>query len=772
MKLPQLATWVRVGNVILLGLLATYTFLAIATYSELDPAWSSASSNETVRNLLGSFGAYTADFLKFGFGEIAYLIPVLFVAKIGSCLIVEERRNWWWSTVSLASFLFMLCSLCLLSALWNGGTAVELRHMTGLVGFSLVSAAISILDVYVVVLIALCGLFFGSMVFLRANPLRIAEYIGAGMSHGTVVTFKAMRFLYEFVKSHMIAPTTPKTKGTLRIKPASKDTKSRKPRRKPNTKQTNRIEPTVGYVYGADSDVTEPASKPKKRSSQAAPPSFSSSSSSQPTKELLHDEREEMVSDRSMISINRIAEELANKLLDFAVEAEVVSVMTGPVVTRFEIQPAPGIKVSKISGLVKDLARALAVVSVRVVEVIPGKSVIGIEIPNEDRATVYLKQVLDAPGIRKSHSPLTFALGKDVAGQPMFADIQKMPHLLVAGTTGAGKSVCINVMLVSMLLHAQPDDLRLILIDPKMLELSVYDGIPHLLTPVVTDMQEASAALTWCIGEMERRYQLMAALSVRNLSGFNAKIEQAERMGEPILDPREPYQTLDSEATPLVKLPLIVVVVDEYADMMMILGKKVEQLIARLAQKARAAGIHLVLATQRPSVDVVTGLIKANIPVRISFQVSSQIDSRTVIDQGGAEQLLGHGDMLYLPPGTGVPIRIHGAFISDEDVKRIADAWRETGEPEYVQNVTQLGTETNVGSFFTPDQGNNVDHLYDEAVTFVLDSQRASISSVQRKFRIGYNRAARIIETMQEQGIVTAPDESGARKVVTPAVTA
>jgi S-DNA-T family DNA segregation ATPase FtsK/SpoIIIE len=413
------------------------------------------------------------------------------------------------------------------------------------------------------------------------------------------------------------------------------------------------------------------------------------------------------------------------------------------------------------------LARSLAVISVRIVEVIPGKPYVGIEIPNEHREMVQLREVINSSVFQEATSHLTLALGKDIAGATIVADIARMPHLLVAGTTGSGKSVGVNSMLLSILLKATPEQVRLILVDPKMLELSIYEGIPHLLTPVVTDMKEAAHALNWSVGEMERRYRLMASLGVRNLAGFNRQVKEAAAKGEPIKDPLWPSE--DTEAPELQPLPAIVIVIDEFADMMMIVGKKVEQLIARIAQKARAAGIHLVLATQRPSVDVITGLIKANIPSRISFQVSSRIDSRTILDQGGAEQLLGHGDMLYLPPGTALPQRVHGAFVSDEEVHRVVEDWKLRGAPDYLEDILTGQTE---GEAFvkldSDDDTEQSDELYDEAVGFVLESRRASISAVQRKLRIGYNRAARLIEAMEAAGVVSAMNTNGSREVLVP----
>lgn len=464
---------------------------------------------------------------------------------------------------------------------------------------------------------------------------------------------------------------------------------------------------------------------------------------------------------------------LEAKLKDFGVIAEVVEVNPGPVITRFEIQPAPGTKVSKITNLAKDLARSMAVLSVRVVEVIAGKSVVGIEIPNENREMVRLREVLDAPVYTRAASKLSLGLGNDIAGNPVVVNLGKMPHLLVAGTTGSGKSVGVNAMILSLLYKATPDEVRLMMVDPKMLELSIYDGIPHLLTPVITDMKEAATGLRWCVAEMERRYKLMAKMGVRNLAGFNDKVLAAEARGEPILDPLwNPVEEGFDENAPapaLQTLPYIVVVIDEFADMMMIVGKKVEELIARIAQKARAAGIHLILATQRPSVDVITGLIKANVPTRIAFQVSSKIDSRTILDQGGAENLLGNGDMLYLPAGSSQPVRVHGAFVSDDEVHRSVEAWKQWGPADFVEEILMASVDMDTtsgmtGSLFEDEQ----DALYDEAVAFVTHSRRASISAVQRKLKIGYNRAARMVESMEAAGVVSEASHSGSREVLAP----
>ena len=465
--------------------------------------------------------------------------------------------------------------------------------------------------------------------------------------------------------------------------------------------------------------------------------------------------------------LETLSRDVEQHLLDFGIQVDVVAVHPGPVITRFELQLAAGIKVSRLTALAKDLARSLSVTSVRIVEIIPGKTVVGIELPNPHRKMVCLADVLSADVYQHAHSPLTLALGVDIAGHPMVVDLAKMPHLLVAGTTGSGKSVGINAMILSLLFKATPEQVRLIMIDPKMLELSIYDGIPHLLTPVVTDMKEAASALRWCVAEMERRYRLMAALGVRNLAGYNAMVDDANEKGDGLLDPLwKLTDSVELEAPKLQKLPFVVVIIDELADMMMVVGKKVEQLIARIAQKARAAGIHLILATQRPSVDVLTGLIKSNIPTRISFQVSSKIDSRTILDQQGAEQLLGHGDMLFLAPGTGAPLRVHGAFVDDLEVHRIADDWRARGTPEYIEDITRITGDGLDGEFGEDKPAlEESDALYDEAVSFVMQTRKASISSVQRRFKIGYNRAARLVEEMERTGLV-GPLEGGFRDVL------
>ncbi|WP_318386783.1 DNA translocase FtsK, partial [Enterobacter sp.] len=468
-------------------------------------------------------------------------------------------------------------------------------------------------------------------------------------------------------------------------------------------------------------------------------------------------------------ALEQMARLVEARLNDFRIKADVVNYSPGPVITRFELNLAPGVKAARISNLSRDLARSLSTVAVRVVEVIPGKPYVGLELPNKKRQTVYLREVLDCDKFRDNPSPLTVVLGKDISGEPVVADLAKMPHLLVAGTTGSGKSVGVNAMILSMLYKAQPEDVKFIMIDPKMLELSVYEGIPHLLTEVVTDMKDAANALRWSVNEMEKRYKLMSALGVRNLAGYNEKIAEAARMGRPIPDPYwKPGDSMDVTHPVLEKLPYIVVLVDEFADLMMTVGKKVEELIARLAQKARAAGIHLVLATQRPSVDVITGLIKANIPTRIAFTVSSKIDSRTILDQSGAESLLGMGDMLYSGPNSSsAPVRVHGAFVRDEEVHAVVQDWKARGRPKYIEGITS-DSESEGGGGGSVDGGEELDPLFDQAVNFVTEKRKASISGVQRQFRIGYNRAARIIEQMEAQGIVSEQGHNGNREVLAP----
>jgi len=739
---------------VLLAAIAVYALLAIASYSPLDPSWGHAGTDLRVSNLVGISGAWIAEFALLAFGWVAYLLVAGLVIA-GGRLLMTRGLPWSWTVVGIRflGFFALVASACLLFRLHAGSPPELPAGAGGAVGDSLFRLGIDAFKGVGLTLIAFAWVLVGTQLTLGFTWKNLVEKTGRlilrwirvcvriakesghifGLGFNYLKRLKLARF-----SRHRSAPVARvRTKSAAKAKIASK-------------KSVTKIEP-----------VPKPKAVSQRRLFDLK------TSNEMPDLDLLEDQETESRGGYSSEALDAMGKQLELKLLDFGVEAEVVSILPGPVITRFEVQPAAGVKVSKISALAKDLARSLAVISVRIVEVIPGKSVVGIEIPNEIREVVRLKDVLGSKSYQDASSVLTLALGKDIAGDAVLADLGKMPHLLVAGTTGSGKSVGINAMLLSMLYKASPEEVRLILVDPKMLELAVYEGIPHLLTPVVTDMKEASQSLNWCIREMDRRYQLMAALGVRNLAGFNRRILEAQKLNRPILDPFWSEDALEP-ANPLEKLPLIVVVIDEFADMIMLVGKKVEQLIARIAQKARAAGIHLILATQRPSVDVITGLIKANIPTRISFQVSSKVDSRTILDQGGAEQLLGHGDMLFLPPGAGVPIRVHGAFVSDDEVHGVVSDWKERGDPDYLDDVLSTSSRSVAGEISLLGDTESDEPLYDEAVAFVLESRRASISSVQRKLRIGYNRAARLIEAMEDAGVVSAMNSNGSREVLVP----
>lgn len=582
----------------------------------------------------------------------------------------------------------------------------------------------------------------------------------------SVQRFKFKRPKHSSPPLHPVKPLRFDTLKARKKEPTHEQVPSAMPTSAPNTPSANSPMPAMNLSDNRSTSTgstTPPASaSPKKK-----PVNKTTNSLLPPLSLLDPGEPNKLKGGYTYQDLEKLSREVEQHLLDFGIQADVVAVHPGPVITRFELQLAAGVKVSKLSSLAKDLARSLSVISVRVVEVIPGKTVVGLELPNHQRDMVRLSEVLSADVYQQAASPLILALGVDIAGHPIVVDLAKMPHLLVAGTTGSGKSVGINAMILSLLFRLSPEEVRLIMVDPKMLELSIYDRIPHLLTPVVTDMREAASALRWCVEEMERRYRLMAAFGVRNLLGFNLKVKEALAKGEPLIDPCwKALHTLEEKPPALEPLPYIVVIIDELADMMMVVGKKVEQLIARIAQKARAAGIHLILATQRPSVDVLTGLIKSNIPTRISFQVSSKIDSRTILDQQGADQLLGHGDMLYLTPGSGAPFRIHGAFVDDKEVHRVTDAWRERGEPNYINEITE-SLESSENPDGDAEGFEEADPLYDQAVAFVIQTRKASISSVQRRLKVGYNRAARLVETMENKGIV-GPLSGGSRDVLVP----
>jgi S-DNA-T family DNA segregation ATPase FtsK/SpoIIIE len=742
----------RVAEAVFLLVMVAALYLAISlvSYHPSDPGWSREVATDQVRNLGGRFGAWLADLMLVLFGRMAYAAPVL-IAMAG-IRVLRERTNpaplieW---AIRSGGLLLMVLSGCILFALT---APAEFERGGGVLGAVLATPMLSAMGLTGTTLINLAIVLGAVTLFTGLSWIRVAEQTGAAVMNFGVWSLDALVRARDWFAGRRARAE--------RVEVRKQDKVKRKGRAE--IKIEKRIEPSISA---------------KEEVKLAQQPLFKNlPQGGLPPLELLDEppEREAGYSEETLKAMSRQVE---LKLADFGIEAEVVAVHPGPVVTRFELQPAPGIKGSQISNLSKDLARGLSVISVRVIDVIPGKSVIGLEIPNQNREMVTLREILSSEVYAKSNSALTLGLGKSISGRPEVADLARMPHLLVAGTTGSGKSVALNAMILSLLYKADPSEVRLIMIDPKMLELSVYDGVQHLLTPVVTDMKEAANALRWCVAEMERRYSVMSNLGVRNLGGYNRKVKEAIDKGAPILHPGIRAEDLpEGETVPtLDTLPQVVVIVDEFADLMMIVGKKIEQLIARLAQKARASGIHLILATQRPSVDVITGLIKANIPTRIAFQVSSRIDSRTILDQQGAEELLGHGDMLYLPPGSGMPERIHGAFVSDEEVVRVVNWLKQQGEPEYLEDVLSeyqsLGDGQSVGLTGLPesDGGSSDDEHYDRAVAFVLESRRASISSVQRHLRIGYNRAARLIEEMEAQGVVSPPEHNGQREVLAPA---
>ncbi|MCE3252906.1 MAG: translocase FtsK [Cellvibrio sp.] len=755
------------GALIGLGAICLYLLIAMVSYDANDPGWSKTGENTIVQNAGGPFGAWIADVFFSLFGYLAYLFPVMIAYR--AWLVLKDRTreggiDWLFFGLRAVGLVLVMVAGAGIAAMHYSDGASALPYSNGgLLGAAVSDGVFGAFNYTGGTLLLLTLFLVGMTIFTDLSWLKLAEDIGRWTSIGISralekwqlykreraekqIAVKAQEHRREVVVQHAKVEAKRQAPVIIEEPPKKKPVPSPRIEKEKQPSLFESLEPAVGTLPPLS--LLDPADK---RSDKGY----------------------------SKESLEAMSKLLELKLKDFGIEIEVVSVQPGPVVTRFEIQPAPGIKASRISGLAKDLARSLAVVSVRVVEVIPGKSVMGIEIPNAHREMVRLSEVISSELYENSKSVLTMALGHDISGEPMVADLAKMPHLLVAGTTGSGKSVGVNVMLLSLLYKSTPREVRLMLVDPKMLELSVYEGIPHLLTPVITDMKDAANGLRWCVGEMERRYKLMAAMGVRNLAGFNRKIDDAIKAGTPIKDPLfKPEDNFDpgaevATAPDLETLPAVVVVIDEFADMMMIVGKKVEQLIARIAQKARAAGIHLILATQRPSVDVITGLIKANVPTRMAFQVSSKIDSRTILDQGGAEQLLGHGDMLYLPPGTSVPIRVHGAFVDDHEVHRVVADWKKRGAPDYIDGITD-DSNNSIPVPGMPSEGgeeggdNESDALYDEAVAFVIESRKASISSVQRKLRIGYNRAARLIETMEAAGVVSAAGHNGNREVLVP----
>lgn len=796
----------EVGLIVFSGF-ALFLLLALLSFDPADPSWSQTGYQTNINNYAGPIGAWLADLLLFSFGWIAYLVP--FLVALAGYLLFKRFHD-------VLSLDYLILGLRLIGLILTLITSTAISSMNfndifyfssgGVIGDMVSGALLPYFNFIGTVLLLLCGFATGLTLMTGISWFTVADALGAAV--------------YSAVQFAMTLPQRLRERSKDDYDPFAVDSEhvefddepaviADKPRKTPQlnkpvadalpiTPLNAKTEAKAFYSVDtlADEELSfsaidepdperfgdtlqqldlPPDSEIETILTEIVDEEDDSEEVSHLLEELpslsLLDRPDKAVNPIDPADLDRVSRLVEAKLLDFNVDAKVVGVHPGPVVTRFELDLAPGVKVSKITGLAKDLARSLSAISVRVVEVIPGKSYIGLELPNQHREIVRLSEVIGDEIFEGSKSPLTMVLGKDIAGKSVVADLAKMPHLLVAGTTGSGKSVGVNVMICSLLYKSTPDDVRFLMIDPKMLELSIYEGIPHLLTEVVTDMKDAANGLRWCVGEMERRYKLMSALGVRNLKGYNAKVKEAIAEGAPLKDPLwRPSDNMRTEAPLLEKLPSIVVVIDEFADMMMIVGKKVEELIARIAQKARAAGIHLILATQRPSVDVITGLIKANIPTRIAFQVSSKIDSRTILDQQGAESLLGQGDMLYLPPGSGVPTRVHGAFVDDHEVHAVVADWKKRGKPNYIAEILSgETTEENLlpGETLEGEDG-EADPLYDQAVAFVTESRRASVSGVQRKFRIGYNRAARLVEQMEHSGIVSGPGHNGNREVMAP----
>lgn len=824
---------VKEGALIGLVALCIYLFMALISYNPKDPGWANTGHNLVATNYAGPAGAWFSDVLMYFFGHVAYLFPILISYK--AWLQFHNRHkniefHWPLFCVRFMGFVLVLVSATGLLSIYSiAGLPVS---SGGVLGLEVSTSMLAAFNLSGSNLLLVSIFLFSITIFTGLSWLKLMDRTGTftlKLMNKIILAFnRAKGFIYTKLAARTERKAERKSELSIEVlkeppllvEEVNRESFFAQVKEKIGLRKTSeediyeskfsdRIDPVMaGHIGGQGRDQTpqiklEPLSatpserpeidvKPKKIGLKIAP--FLKKSEQKESKRVVKEKqgnlfnfeegplppitildppdltKERGYSEEALENLSRLLEV---KLADFGITVKVVEVNPGPVITRFEIQLAAGVKVSRITNLVKDLARSLAVFSVRVVEVIPGKSVVGIEIPNEHRQMVRFSEVLSTKAFDDAESPLTLGLGNDIAGNPVVVDLGKMPHLLVAGTTGSGKSVGVNAMILSLLYKSTPAEVRMIMVDPKMLELSIYDGIPHLLTPVVTDMKEAANSLRWCVAEMERRYRLMSSLGVRNLAGYNRKVKDGISNGEPIKDPlwKPEEHLLDGEEDQpdLATLPYIVVVVDEFADMIMIVGKKVEELIARIAQKARAAGIHLILATQRPSVDVITGLIKANVPTRIAFQVSSKIDSRTILDQGGAEQLLGNGDMLYLPPGTGMPVRVHGAFVSDEEVHRTVSDWKQRGEPDYIEEILSGGdTSDPIPGLSGEHSDNEQDAFYDEAVAFVTETRRASISSVQRKLKIGYNRAANMVEAMEAAGVVSEAGHNGAREVLAP----
>ena len=748
---PRLLRLGKEVLVIALGAFTAYLLVCLVSYSSSDPGYTHTGVSNDVQNLGGRFGAWFSDLVLNALGYSAYFLPILFGVVCWRLLRGSDSEGMGYSKlVHGAGMIFVLLSACGIEFLhyfsWSRTMPFESGGWIGMLAGAWASDSFGIVGATVVFLVVFIAGISWSM---DVSWFTIMDKVGELTCRCSERIWQRVTIWFDEVRGS-------------RLKRKRQDTVAEINRNRAK-KRPPRIEPKV-------TETRESARIYKEK--QAPIPMFTEDKVPQgslPALGLL-DKPDAKVQGYSKETLEMMSRLVEKKLMDFNIDVRVESVQPGPVVTRFEIDPAPGVKASQVVSLARDLARSLSVISVRVVENIAGKTYIGLEIPNELREPVCLLEGLASEVYESSKSPLTLVLGKDISGQPVIDDLCKMPHLLVAGTTGSGKSVCINALILSIVYKSTPEDVRLIMIDPKMLELSGYDGIPHLLAPVVTDMNKAANALRWCVGEMDRRFRLMASLSVRNIMGYNRKVLAAINSGKPLPDPF--YEPIggegDRQPPTLAKMPYVVVIVDEFADLMLVVGKKIEELITRIAQRARAAGIHLVLATQRPSVDVVTGLIKANFPTRIAFQMSSRADSRTVLDQMGAEQLLGHGDMLFLPPGTGYPVRVHGSFVSDQEVLRVTQHLRQSGVPEYLDAVIHSEASQELGSGRDDAIGGEGDPLYDQALAFVAETRRASISSVQRHLRVGYNRAARMIEAMEAAGVV-GPLESGKREVFAPA---
>lgn len=781
-------------GLLLCGAFAIFLFLALASFNPADPSWSQTAYEGNIHNAAGAIGAWFADALLFAFGFVAYLIP-FGLASLGYMMFRQPHKllelDYLAVGLRLIGLVLTLVGASALAAL--NFSDIYSFSAGGVVGDVISSSLLPYFNLIGTTLLLLTFLCTGLTLVTGISWIWLADKLGEVTITGTLGLIGMTKKLVNKAQNYERPVKAEKAKAPEKLSPSQKTLPATTIRQEPELDLDMTLsaldddEPVVDGQHADAFKVAKEAPrkaddarfKPKPKTPTAADDTTTDNDGDDapvlsvdplPSIELL-DRPNKTGNPLTPEELQQISQTVEAVLQDFGVEVKVANVQPGPVITRFELDLAPGVKVSKISNLDKDIARSLSAISVRVVEVIPGKSYVGLELPNKSRETVFFSEVIACDAFQQSQSPLTMVLGKGISGAPVVVDLAKMPHLLVAGTTGSGKSVGVNVMILSLLYKSSPEDVRLIMIDPKMLELSVYEGIPHLLTEVVTDMKDAANALRWCVGEMERRYKLMSALGVRNLKGYNQKVQEAKDAGEPLRDPIwKPGDSMDELPPYLEKLPSIVVVIDEFADMMMIVGKKVEELIARIAQKARAAGIHLILATQRPSVDVITGLIKANIPTRIAFQVQSKIDSRTILDQPGADQLLGQGDMLYLPPGSGVPTRVHGAFVDDHEVHAVVADWKKRGKPNYLDEILNGSLdEDNLLPGEQLDLGDEEsDPLYDEAVAFVTETRRVSVSSVQRKFRIGYNRAARIVEQMEVTGVVSSAGNNGQREVLAP----